>query len=383
MRLHEDRGLGTVGPMDRPAASADVARHPEAGAPPLVDVVLPTYGGGPHLAKAIASVVAQTYPSWRLTVVDNSPHLPATAEAVAAHAADRRVHRVVTGGLSQAENWNAALGCGTAPYVAMIHDDDTWDPTFLARRVEALESHPRCAFAFSGYRQIDGADRETALRPAPLSGGCHEPRDFVPVLYADNIIAVSAVLYRRAALDAVGPTFHEPARYFDYELWLRLAAHFPVHHVDAVDNGGRVHDQSVTTAHATADERQAGRMWLEFLDVVDPMLDRAAPGLVHEGLRRRRRAGALLTCTLDELQAGRRRQAVRHLRSALRTDPASVLDPRVPVAALLLAAGPRALPVLARARNLQHVRQIPVHVSDLRARGRELRHARRLSQPAG
>jgi hypothetical protein len=52
-----------------------------------------------------------------------------------------------------------------------------------------------------------------------------------------------------------------------------------------------------------------------------------------------------------------------------------VVDPRVPVTLVLALLGPQVLPWLARARNVQHGRQIPVHLGDLRARVRDARRA--------
>ena len=373
---------GTVAAVEHAAQAAERAPG-EVRSDTLVDVVIPTHGGCPHLGKAIASVVAQTHPAWRLTLVDNSPELPAGRDALALHRHDPRVRYLATGGLSQVDNWNTAFSSGDAPYLAMLHDDDTWDPTFLERRVAALDESDECAFVFSGYREIDAEDRQTAVRPARMAGGLHHPHAFVPVEFADNIIPVSAVLYRRAAIDAVGGAFDPRVAFFDYELWLRLGSRFPVHCLDVVDNGGRVHADSVTNALATADSRRTGHMWREFLDVVEPGLDRDVPGAVPVGLRRRRRSGALLTCALDDLQGGRRRTAARHLRDALRVHPRSLADPRVPVVVLVLLAGRRVLPWVATARHLQHGHQIPAHLSDVRARAQDRWQSRRPSRTAG
>ena len=334
----------------------------------IVDVILPTYGACPHLDEAIRSVVRQTYEHWRLVLVDNSPELGDAAAVLRPYLDDPRVVYFPTGGLNQADNWNAGFAQIAAPFAAMLHDDDGWDEDFLAVRVAALEAHPQCAAVFAGYRQIDGEGRFVARRPPRVSEGLHQPREFVPLLFTDNLVPVSSVLYRTSALDAVGRCFDAASSYFDYELWLRLAARFPFYCLDREDNLGRVHEGSVTTAQAVTVARRTGAMWMSFLDVVEPMLDRTLPGVVPVALRRRRRARALLTCALDSLQAGEQDDGRRHLTAAVRTDPRSLTDVRVPAILLLLAAGGRAVPWLAQVRRIQHRYGIPVHVQGIRAR---------------
>ena len=334
----------------------------------IVDVILPTYGACPHLDQAIRSVVKQTYEHWRLVLVDNARERGEAAAILDRYSDDPRVVYFQTGDLNQADNWNAGFQQITAPFAAMLHDDDAWDEDFLAVRVAALEAHPECAVAFSGYRQIDGEGRFVARRPPRVAEGVHQPADLVPLLFADNLVPVSSVLYRTSFLDAVGRCFDDASSYFDYELWLRLAARFPFYCLDREDNLGRVHEGSVTTAQAVTVARRTGVMWMSFLDVVEPMLDRTLPGVVPVALRRRRRARALLTCALDSLQAGEHDEGRRHLTAAVRTDPRSLTDVRVPAILLLLGAGGRAVPWLAQGRRIQHRYAIPVHVDAIRAR---------------
>src|SRR4051794_31742490 len=177
---------------------------PEPPNPPLVDVVLPTYGPVPYLGEALASALAQTYPAWRLTVVDNSPETGGAEGVLAPYMSDARVRYMATGGLGQAENWNAALAAGDAPYVAMLHDDDLWDPEFLDRRVAGLEEHRECAFAFSAYREIDEQGALVGVHAPRIRAGVLPPAHFVRREFARNVVAVISVMYRRSALDAVG-----------------------------------------------------------------------------------------------------------------------------------------------------------------------------------
>jgi hypothetical protein len=58
--------------------------------------------------------------------------------------------------------------------------------------------------------------------------------------------------------------------------------------------------------------------------------------------------------------------------------PAAAVDVRVPSILVLVAAGPRARSGLARLRVLQHSRQLPVHLPDIKVYLREQWLTRRL-----
>jgi len=89
-----------------------------------VDVVIPTLGhldpsGRFYMNRAIASVRSQVYPDGssvdvRILLGWDDPDHPA----------------------GQAATTNAAAARGTAPYLAVLYDDDVWEPGHLARHLD-------------------------------------------------------------------------------------------------------------------------------------------------------------------------------------------------------------------------------------------------------
>ena len=339
-----------------------------ASAPP-VDIVLTTSGPVPYLEEALKSALAQTYQDATITVVDNSPESGGARGIVARYESDPRLRYLATGGLSQTENWNVAFRSGSAPYIGMLHDDDLWDPDFIERRVNALEAHPACAFVFSGYREIDGTGRETAVRASRIEPGVHQPESFVPRQFEHNVVPVATVLYRRTAFDAVGGTF-QGAGNIDLELFIRLGLQYPVLSLDVHDCSMRVHEGTVTTTAWVNSFK--GQMRLDYLDYAERAIDATRPDLVPRQMRRRRRAAATLTVAVDELQAGRAANARRRLRDAVRLHPPIVLDPRVVLLAVLVLAGPRAADVVAWARGVERRWNIPIHPREVKRRADDL-----------
>jgi glycosyltransferase involved in cell wall biosynthesis len=321
-----------------------------------VDVGIPTYGKPAFLAEAIESVLAQTHAHWRLLVSEDGPASEEVAAIVERYAADERVTYRATGThVGAAANLTGLVRDGTAPYVAILHDDDRWEPTFLDARVRYLEAHPDSAFVFSGNSEIDATGATIGHSRHSLAEGPQEPAEFAPLLFRRNVICTPTVLVRRQAYEAVGPEFD--ARFgvmYDYEMWLRLALRFPIGFLARSDAAYRRH-----AAQTTFVARDLGLEWLRLLDHFDEL------GGTDPALRvtARRRAGALLSAALDTLESRRPEAGWRFLAAAVRAHPLSALDPRAGAALVALALGPASAPLLGRARRFVHKRGIRLHLS--------------------
>ncbi len=324
----------------------------------LVDVGIPTRERPDFVRLAIDSVLAQELTSWRLVVSENGVGGGATEAAVAPYLEDPRIRYVATGGeLGGAENWTRLIQTGDAPYVALLHDDDLWDPTFLGRRVAFMEQNLSCAFVFSGNKEIDGAGAVVRETEFVLPEGTYQPEALFPILYEHNVIGPPSILVRRDAYEAVGAYFDsEFFPYWDYEMWLRLAARFPAGYLTVRDCSYRMHDVRMTFT-----VRRFGDAYLQAIDRADALLEESPQLVVPSSTRRRRRARALLTTALDCFEAGERHSGARRLRQAVRLYPRIVLDVRFPTGLAALVGGRRVSGALRRARYHVHHRGIRLH----------------------
>ncbi|HXG77155.1 MAG TPA: glycosyltransferase family 2 protein [Gaiellaceae bacterium] len=283
----------------------------------MVDVGIPTRGVSPWLAQAIDSVLAQTFTAWRLVVSQGGPATDELLRTLRPYLDDPRVSftaadRVIGIGA----NHTRAIGSGTAPYVAVLHDDDRWHPTFLERRVAFMEMHPTCGFVCSSRIVIDETGRPLGRAEPGLSPGVHRSGDVWPLLYRENLVGPpSAIVMRRAAYEAVGGTYRDTI-YCDYELWARLAARFDVGCLAGSDLEYRVHrDQMSATRRSDLAEEQFA--------VLDALDDVGVPAR----LRRTVTAEAHVRSALSAVERGERRRFFEHLLAALRNDFRIIVRP--------------------------------------------------------
>ena len=289
-------------------------------------------------------------------ISEDGPSSPEVAAVVERYAADPRIAYRSTGThVGAAANMTSLLRAGTARYVAILHDDDRWEPGFLEARVRFLERHPGCAFVFSGNTEIDERGATVGRSRFSLPEGVYEPAEFAPMLLRRNVVCAPTVLARRQAYETVGAAFDGRfAVMYDYEMWLRMALRQPVGYLDRWDAAYRRHDLQ-TTFRA----RNTGEEWLRLLDHFEELVQGTAPEL---RVTSRRRSGAHLTAALDALEDRRPRTAWRLVSSGVRAHPPSVLDPRAGAAVVGLALGPFGARALGRARRIVHRRGVRLHL---------------------
>jgi glycosyltransferase involved in cell wall biosynthesis len=129
-----------------------------AGPEPLVTVVLTVYDRLTFFGQALASVEAQTFHDYEVVVADDSGTALARAESVAS--TNPRVrYEPNPSTVGVVLSLRAALGRARGKYIAILNDDDVWEPEFLARLVTPLEADANRVLAFCDHAIIDADGR--------------------------------------------------------------------------------------------------------------------------------------------------------------------------------------------------------------------------------
>lgn len=114
----------------------------------LVSVVIPTYNRAGMIANAIQSVVDQTYPDKEIIVVDDGS-TDNTEEIVRGFENVNYVVQIHNGqAAARNKGWNVSNGY----YFSTLDSDDVWQPHFLEKNIEILESK-NLDFVFSNWQQ--------------------------------------------------------------------------------------------------------------------------------------------------------------------------------------------------------------------------------------
>jgi len=191
-----------------------------------VSAIIPTYDRPQHLAGAIDSVLAQTYPDIEVVVVDDGSETPYAQETVAEYPDSVRclVHEG-NRGLSAARN--TGINAAEGEYVAFLDDDDRWEPTKIERQVAALDGSPEAALATCPLAAVDPDG--TVLR----CEGSKPDGDLSDAILVRNVVgSPSRVLVRADCFETIAPFDESLPTKQDWDLYIRLCQHWEVACVD-------------------------------------------------------------------------------------------------------------------------------------------------------
>jgi glycosyltransferase involved in cell wall biosynthesis len=186
---------------------------------PTVTVLLPVYNGAAYLAKAIESVLAQTYDDFELLIIDDASRDDSVD--VVRSFEDPRIRLLLNdANLGQVGTVNRGLDEARGRYVARLDQDDTSLPRRLELQVRMLDSEPEVAVAGGWVEVVDPDGRVVETLRGATAG---LPELVAQILLHRVPIAHSAVMFRRDEVVALGGYDATYRLAEDQDLWRRLA----------------------------------------------------------------------------------------------------------------------------------------------------------------
>jgi len=197
---------------------------------PRFSVMLPAYEPDGKLALALRSVLEQAPPpdAMQIAVVDDGSRKGLVREIVAHADAAGRVEVVEhSSRLGLCGNWNRAIGMARGELVHLLHQDDYVLPGFYDRMDQAFRKAPAIGMAFCRSRIVDAADRplRTASRLQWTTGVL---ANWLPRIAERQRIQTPSVVVGRHTYETVGGYRPDLQLALDWEMWVRIAAAFPV-----------------------------------------------------------------------------------------------------------------------------------------------------------
>jgi len=280
-----------------------------AGSRPLLSVMIPTYRPGPYLKETLAGILAQDLgaPAMQIVIVDDASPETDVAALVRQLAPPGRieVHRNAVN-LGLAGNWNRCLKLARGEFVHLLHQDDLVLPGFYAALMAGLQ-WSGTGMAFCRHDFIDAAGRPTRRS--------HRERWSAGIL-SDWLLRISqkqriqcpAALVRRSVYEMLGGFRTDLPYALDWEMWVRIAARFPVWYEPRMLACYRRHDSSEThrlmaTGKTDADALAAIEVFAEHIPV--SARERLKAKAYRRAIRTHlRRAVKLLDAGLKPVAAG-------------------------------------------------------------------------------
>lgn len=201
-----------------------------------VSVIIPTYNRAGKVARAIASVLYQTFTDCEVIVVDDGS-TDSTADTLSLLDSHLIVIRHEQNrGVSAARN--TGIKAASAPLVAFLDSDDYWLPEKLGLQAAFFQSRPDAVACQTQELWIRKGRRvNPAKKHLKPRGNIFEPSLKL------CLVSPSAVVVRRALFDEVGFFDETFPVCEDYDLWLRISCRYPVDLIDrslVIKEGGHM-----------------------------------------------------------------------------------------------------------------------------------------------
>lgn len=134
-------------------------------------IIIPLYNKAPYVAKAVRSVLSQSFTDYELVIVDDGSK-DGSAE-IASHVieghANCRLLKQENAGVSIARNNGVAASQGDC--ICFLDADDWWEPTFLEEMSALIEEFPDAGVYGTGYTIVNETKHKTRVAPIGVESG--------------------------------------------------------------------------------------------------------------------------------------------------------------------------------------------------------------------
>lgn len=209
---------------------------------PLISIIMNCYNGSKYLPQALDSVYQQTFKDYEIIFWDNQSTDNSGGIALRYGEPLRYFRGEEFLPLGAARN--AAIEKASGKYIAFLDCDDIWLPEKLEKQVELLDSNKELGLVYSDTHVIDkngNLIKSTYFRSIkPFSGNAFKE------LFLSNFIPILTVVVRRETLGKVGGFDPKYVIAEDYDLWLRIAEHYPIDFIEQPLAKYRFHGESAS-----------------------------------------------------------------------------------------------------------------------------------------
>ncbi len=186
----------------------------------LVSVVVCAYNNWPDLEMTIESSLRQSYEPIEVIVVDNS-----STDETAVQVAKRfgpRLQYICQPNRGDAGAYNAGFAVAHGEFIQFVDGDDVLAPNKVEQQMKVFQGNPDLDIVYGDIRQFQTLAGMATWTDVATRPEADILREFIDPRYGWTGIGALGVLFRRGALEKVGP-WDEKLYISDLDYWLRAA----------------------------------------------------------------------------------------------------------------------------------------------------------------
>lgn len=196
---------------------------------PSISIVIPLYNKSRYIARALNSVLAQTYPDFEVIVVDDGSTDNGAEVIKGIH--DTRIQLVQQENKGVSAARNVGVSAAETELIAFLDADDEWLPTHLETIMRLRRKYPQAGIYSTHYKQYFLnrniiTPKFYGIPPHPWEGIL--PNYFKSCTYGETPVCSSTVSIPKNIFHIFGGFQEEYWWGEDTDLWGRIAFEYPV-----------------------------------------------------------------------------------------------------------------------------------------------------------
>lgn len=213
---------------------------------PLWSVMIPTYNCANYLKRTLESVLLQDpgKEKMQIEVVDDNS-TDADVEVIVTTVGKGRIKFYKQPeNRGSLRNFETCLNRSHGQYIHLLHGDDYVEPGFYIEIENLFNQYPEAGVACTGFWYID--EKGNYLYPnTKIAGQPGILNNWLIILAQGQKLQPPAVAVKRSVYEHLGGFFgmHYGE---DWEMWVRIAAHYPFAYTPLKLVKYRVHDENIT-----------------------------------------------------------------------------------------------------------------------------------------
>lgn len=194
-------------------------------------VIIPLYNKAPYVAKAIKSVLSQTYNDYELIIMDDGSRDGSFDVALRTiqNLGFCHIYKQRNAGVSMARNNSVLLSQGE--FLCFLDADDWWESIFLEEMAKLIDEFPDAGIYGTNYTVVNEVKRKTHVARVGVNQGFEKGYIKYCQVYAKTLampLWTGAVCVPRNVFNEMGGFPQGIKLGEDFILWIRIALKYKV-----------------------------------------------------------------------------------------------------------------------------------------------------------
>jgi len=129
---------------------------------PLVSIILCTYNRAHLVARAIASVLTQSYRNWELIIIDDGSVDDTVQVVMPVVKSDPRIMYFYHANTGLARSRNIGITLASGKYTTFLDSDDEYRDNHLSVRIETMAKQPSSVLIYGGIEYVGSVEKQYA-----------------------------------------------------------------------------------------------------------------------------------------------------------------------------------------------------------------------------